>query len=60
MNYYLRRTNTSYKAQRGIVTIASVANNTVTATFEGTVQNAANSQDTLLLQNGKLTAVPQE
>lgn len=60
MTYYNRGSNKQYKAYRGTVTITSNASNTFTGTFEGAAQNSANAQDTLLLQNGKLTAVPQK
>lgn len=60
MTYYNKSSGKSYKSYRGTVNITSVDNNIISGNFDGAVHNTANPQDTMLLQKGSLTAVPQQ
>lgn len=60
MTYYNKRSGKTYKAYRGTVNITATDNGKITGTFDGAAKNTSNAQDTLLVQNGVLTAVPMQ
>jgi hypothetical protein len=60
ISFYKKRSNKSYNAYRGTVTITATDNSMVNGTFNGAVRNYSNAQDTMSIESGTLTAVPQQ